>query len=112
MNFSRIKKYLFVIEVKTAETVRDDLAPNDDVAPLTPEERAMIAKTDLTEQQYTKSTGVPAVWGDAAYNIRERIAARPTLDVNGLWSGWSGPGPTARTRRRPAPPSPRAWTNT
>jgi acetylornithine deacetylase/succinyl-diaminopimelate desuccinylase-like protein len=33
------------------------------------------------------------VWGDAAYNIRERIAARPTLDVNGLWSGWSGPGP-------------------
>jgi acetylornithine deacetylase/succinyl-diaminopimelate desuccinylase-like protein len=65
----------------------------DDVVPLTEAERAMIAKTDLSEAQYMASTGVPAVWGDAAYNIRERIAARPTLDVNGLWSGWSGPGP-------------------
>jgi len=53
----------------------------------------MIAKTDLTEEQYKASTGVPAVWGDAAFNIRERIAARPTLDINGLWSGWTGPGP-------------------
>lgn len=65
----------------------------DDVVPLTPEERAMIAKTDLTEEQYRQSTGVPAVWGDANYNIRERISARPTLDINGMWSGWSGPGP-------------------
>lgn len=65
----------------------------DDVVPLTADERAMIAKTDLSEAQYIASTGVPAVWGDAAYNIRERIAARPTLDINGLWSGWSGPGP-------------------
>ncbi len=65
----------------------------DDVVPLTPEERAMIAKTDLTEAQYKQSTGVPAVWGDARYNIRERISARPTLDINGMWSGWTGPGP-------------------
>ncbi len=65
----------------------------DDVVPLTAEEREMIAKNDLTEAQYKQSTGVPAVWGDANYNIRERISARPTLDINGLWSGWSGPGP-------------------
>jgi len=65
----------------------------DDVVPLTPDEREMIAKTDLTEAQYKQSTGVPAVWGDANYNIRERISARPTLDINGMWSGWSGPGP-------------------
>ena len=65
----------------------------DDVVPLTAEERAMIAKTDLTEAQYKQSTGVPAVWGDANYSIRERISARPTLDINGLWSGWAGPGP-------------------
>ena len=65
----------------------------DDVVPLTAEERAMIAKTDLTEDQYKQSTGVPAIWGDANYTIRERISARPTLDINGLWSGWSGPGP-------------------
>lgn len=65
----------------------------DDVAPLTADERAMIAKTNLTDAQFKQSTGVPAIWGDTAYNIRERISARPTLDINGLWSGWSGPGP-------------------
>jgi acetylornithine deacetylase/succinyl-diaminopimelate desuccinylase-like protein len=65
----------------------------DDVVDLKPEERAMIAKTDLSEAQYQQVTGVPAVWGDARYTIRERISARPTLDVNGMWSGWSGPGP-------------------
>ena len=65
----------------------------DDVVPLSDEERAMIAKNDLSEGQYKASTGVPAVWGDARYNIRERISARPTLDINGMWSGWAGPGP-------------------
>src|SRR5918994_2096137 len=65
----------------------------DDVVPLTQDEREMIAKTDLSEEQFKESTGVPAVWGDARYTIRERVSARPTLDINGLWSGYSGPGP-------------------
>jgi acetylornithine deacetylase/succinyl-diaminopimelate desuccinylase-like protein len=65
----------------------------DDVVPLTEVERAMIAKTDLSEEQYKGTTGVPATWGDANYTIRERISARPTLDINGMWSGWTGPGP-------------------
>lgn len=65
----------------------------DDVVPLTTEERALIAQTELTEAQVRQMTGVPALWGDANYNIRERIAARPTLEINGLWSGWTGPGP-------------------
>jgi acetylornithine deacetylase/succinyl-diaminopimelate desuccinylase-like protein len=65
----------------------------DDVVPLTAEERAEIAKTDLSEEQSKQSTGVPAIWGEAAYSIRERVAARPTLEINGLLSGWTGPGP-------------------
>ncbi|TAH53862.1 MAG: dipeptidase [Chloroflexota bacterium] len=66
----------------------------DDVVPLTEQERAMIAKTDLTAEQFKQSTGVPEIWGwDTEYSIRESIAARPTLDINGMWSGWSGPGP-------------------
>ena len=65
----------------------------DDVVPLTPEEREMIARTNLTDEQFKQATGVPAIWGDSRYNIRERISARPTLDINGLWSGWAGPGP-------------------
>ncbi len=65
----------------------------DDVVPLTDDERAMIARTDLSEEQFKEVTGVPAVWGDAHFTIRERVSARPTLDINGLWSGWTGPGP-------------------
>jgi acetylornithine deacetylase/succinyl-diaminopimelate desuccinylase-like protein len=65
----------------------------DDVVPLTPAEREMIARNPLTEEMFKQATGVPALWGDANYTIRERVSARPTLDINGLWSGWSGPGP-------------------
>ncbi len=65
----------------------------DTVVPLKPAERTMIAKATLTEGQYQQTTGVPATWGDEAYTIRERISARPTLDINGMWSGWTGPGP-------------------
>ena len=65
----------------------------DDVVALKPEERAMIAKTDISEAQYKETTGVPALWGDKNYTIRERLSARPTLDINGMWSGWTGPGP-------------------
>ncbi|HMQ34703.1 MAG TPA: dipeptidase, partial [Chloroflexaceae bacterium] len=65
----------------------------DDVVPLTDEERAMIARNPLTEEQFMAATGVPATWGDASYTIRERVSARPTLDINGIWGGYSGPGP-------------------
>jgi acetylornithine deacetylase/succinyl-diaminopimelate desuccinylase-like protein len=65
----------------------------DDVVPLTGAEREMIAKTALSEAQYKETTGVPATWGDQNYTIRERISARPPLDINGMWSGWTGPGP-------------------
>lgn len=65
----------------------------DDVVPLTEDERAEIAKTALSEEQFKQSTGVPAIWGEADYSIRERISARPTLEINGLLSGWTGPGP-------------------
>ena len=65
----------------------------DDVVPLTTEERKMVALNELSEEEFKKATGVPAVWGDQKYTIRERVSARPTLDINGLWSGYSGPGP-------------------
>jgi len=65
----------------------------DDVVPLKPEEREMIARVALTEEQFKQATGVPATWGEANYTLRERVSARPTLDINGMWSGWTGPGP-------------------
>ena len=65
----------------------------DDVVSLTADEREMIAKNVLTEEQFTNVTGVPASWGDQVFTLRERVSARPTLDINGMWSGYSGPGP-------------------
>ncbi len=65
----------------------------DDVVSLTPEERVEVAKTDISEAQLIESTGSPGQWGEANYTIRERVSARPTLEINGLVSGWGGPGP-------------------
>ncbi len=65
----------------------------DDVVPLTDAERAEIAKTDMSEAELLAATGVPAPWGVEAFTIRERVSARPTLEINGLLSGWGGPGP-------------------
>ncbi len=65
----------------------------DDVAPLSDDERTMIARTDMSAADLIEATGVSAPWGDERFTIRERVSARPTLDVNGLWGGWGGPGP-------------------
>ncbi|MCC7024028.1 MAG: dipeptidase [Thermomicrobiales bacterium] len=64
----------------------------DDVVPLTNAERAEIAKTDMSEAELLAATGVPAPWGEADFTLRERVSARPTLEINGLLSGWTGPG--------------------
>ena len=60
---------------------------------LTEAERVEIAKTAISEAQLQAGTGAPASWGEADYTIRERVSARPTLEINGLSSGWAGPGP-------------------
>jgi acetylornithine deacetylase/succinyl-diaminopimelate desuccinylase-like protein len=65
----------------------------DDVVPLTPIERAEIAKSQMSEAQLLSATGAPAVWGEEAFTISERVSARPTLEINGFGSGWTGPGP-------------------
>ena len=65
----------------------------DDVVPITDREREEIAKSELSEQNIIDATGVPQVWGEADFTIRERVSARPTLEINGITSGWGGPGP-------------------
>jgi acetylornithine deacetylase/succinyl-diaminopimelate desuccinylase-like protein len=65
----------------------------DDVVPLTEAERAEVAKTAMSDAELLQATGVPAPWGEEAFTIRERVSARPTLEINGLLSGWTGPGP-------------------
>jgi acetylornithine deacetylase/succinyl-diaminopimelate desuccinylase-like protein len=65
----------------------------DDVVPLTEQERTEIARTAISDDQALNSTGVPELWGEAAYTIKERVSARPTLEINGIGSGWTGVGP-------------------
>ena len=64
----------------------------DDVIPLTDEVRASIARIPYDEAAYLAETGAPATFGEPGYTTRERLWGRPTLDVNGLTSGWQGAG--------------------
>jgi acetylornithine deacetylase/succinyl-diaminopimelate desuccinylase-like protein len=64
----------------------------DNVRPLSEQERADFARLPNDDQSYLVETGVPALWGEEGYTSAERTGARPSLDVNGLLSGWTGPG--------------------
>lgn len=64
----------------------------DDVVDLTEEDRAAIARVPFDEDAYLAETGAPAAFGEPGYSTRERLWARPTLEVNGLWGGYQGLG--------------------
>lgn len=64
----------------------------DRVRDLGAEERAALAQLPTDEAYYLKQTGVPALWGEAGFSPAERVGARPTLEVNGLYSGFTGEG--------------------
>ncbi|NPA05979.1 MAG: dipeptidase [Chloroflexi bacterium] len=60
----------------------------DAVRPLTPEERARLAQVPFDEEAFLASAGAPALWGEPEYTVLERVTARPTLEINGLYSGF------------------------
>jgi acetylornithine deacetylase/succinyl-diaminopimelate desuccinylase-like protein len=62
------------------------------VIPLSQEERLELAALPMDEEYYCQQTGAPALYGEAGYSPSERIGARPTLEVNGLLSGFTGEG--------------------
>jgi acetylornithine deacetylase/succinyl-diaminopimelate desuccinylase-like protein len=64
----------------------------DSVRPITEQERADFARLPNDDAHYLAETGVPALWGEQGYISAERTGTRPTLEVNGLLSGWTGPG--------------------
>jgi acetylornithine deacetylase/succinyl-diaminopimelate desuccinylase-like protein len=64
----------------------------DDVRELTDGERNRLATLPIHEQDFLNRTGIPAIWGESGYSFYERITARPTLEVNGLLSGFTGEG--------------------
>ena len=64
----------------------------DDVQVISEEERKLMAKAPFNEEAYKKAIDVDAVSGEKGYTTRERTGIRPSLDVNGIWSGYTKEG--------------------
>ncbi|MCC7007220.1 MAG: dipeptidase [Acidobacteria bacterium] len=64
----------------------------DDVRPLQDEERAAWRALPFNERKYRKDLGAPKLFGESGYSVLERVWARPTFEVNGLLSGFTGDG--------------------
>jgi acetylornithine deacetylase/succinyl-diaminopimelate desuccinylase-like protein len=64
----------------------------DDVVPLREEERAEWQKLPFNEKKYRQELGAPKLFGETGYSTLERVWARPTFEVNGLLSGFTGEG--------------------
>lgn len=64
----------------------------DDVEPLTEAERRQFAELKFSDHEFCGELGISAVAGEAGYSTLERRWARPTFDINGLWSGYQGEG--------------------
>ncbi|WP_445756647.1 dipeptidase [Polaribacter sp.] len=64
----------------------------DDVEELALVERAEMAKAPFSLENYKKDLDIDAVYGEEGYTTNERNSIRPTLDVNGIWGGYTGEG--------------------
>ena len=64
----------------------------DDVLEATSEERVLLAKAPFDENEYIKDLGIETVYGEKGFSTRERTGIRPTLEVNGIWGGYTGEG--------------------
>jgi acetylornithine deacetylase/succinyl-diaminopimelate desuccinylase-like protein len=64
----------------------------DKVAELSAEERAELNKAPFDLRAYEKDLDIDSVWGEKGYSTLERTGIRPTLDVNGIWGGYTGEG--------------------
>ena len=64
----------------------------DKVASLSDDERKAINKAPFDLDQYKKDLGIAEVKGEKGFTTLERTGIRPTLDVNGIWGGYTGEG--------------------
>ncbi len=64
----------------------------DDVLPIPPAERDMIAQIPFSQETYNKAIDVDDVFGEVGYSTLERNSCRPSFDVCGIWGGYTGEG--------------------
>ena len=64
----------------------------DDVIEVSDEERAEMAKAPFSLDEYKKALDLEEVQGEKGFSTNERTGIRPSMDVNGMWSGYTGEG--------------------
>ena len=64
----------------------------DKVIELSADEREAMAEAPFSEEEYKASIGIGGTEGEKDYSAPERMSIRPTLDVNGIWGGYTGEG--------------------
>ena len=64
----------------------------DDVVEATEAERALMSKAPFNAKEYADDLGVKELWGEKGYATNERTGIRPTLELNGIWGGYTGEG--------------------
>ncbi len=64
----------------------------DDVVEITVEERTKMAEAPFDQQEFNDDLGIATEWGETGYTTNERTGIRPTLEVNGMWGGYTGEG--------------------
>ncbi len=64
----------------------------DDIVNATDAERSKMAQAPFDENEYKTDLGVDHLWGEKGYTTNERTGIRPTLEVNGIWGGYTGEG--------------------
>jgi acetylornithine deacetylase/succinyl-diaminopimelate desuccinylase-like protein len=64
----------------------------DDVVKAGPQERKLINKAPYNNKKYKDEIGVKELWGEKGYTTYERTGIRPTIEVNGIWGGYTGEG--------------------
>jgi acetylornithine deacetylase/succinyl-diaminopimelate desuccinylase-like protein len=64
----------------------------DEVIEISMEERAEMAKAPFNEAEYKQALEVDELFGEKGYSTKERTGIRPAIDVNGIWSGYTGEG--------------------
>ncbi|MCB0516145.1 MAG: dipeptidase [Chitinophagales bacterium] len=64
----------------------------DAVRELSAAERQSLNQKPFDEAKYKTDLGIAETWGEKGYTTTERVGIRPTLDVNGIWGGYTGEG--------------------
>src|ERR1700754_895619 len=64
----------------------------DDVADVSKDERKLLAEAPFDKDEFKTDLGIKKIWGEKGYSTNERTGIRPTIELNGIWGGYTGEG--------------------